>query len=158
MLILWYNFHIKISSAEPHLQLLEKLLAGLLAGDLCLVEVFVTLHTLPVPVNAFPRPHVETWLHVHFQDAGGHVLPPEIQEHRNTMSAAQSPKRAVETKWSKVMRSCGLKFSDHMRAFLWTWTAGLYFLYGRFRDIISTEPSSSKMLIYWRDRKSVITN
>lgn len=45
-------------------------------------------------------------------------------------------------------------FSNHIRAFLWTWTAGLYFLYGRFRDIISTEPSSSRMLMYWKERKS----
>lgn len=49
-------------------------------------------------------------------------------------------------------------FSDHMWAFLWTWTMGLYFLYGRFRDIISTEPSSSKMLMYWKERKSAITH
>lgn len=49
-------------------------------------------------------------------------------------------------------------FSDHMCAFLWTWTTGLYFLYGRLRDIISTDPSSSKMLMYWKKRKSSVTH
>lgn len=34
---------------------------------------------------------------------------------------------------------------------------GLYFLYGRLRDIISTEPRSSNMLMYWKERKSAIT-
>lgn len=48
-------------------------------------------------------------------------------------------------------------FSDHIRAFLWGWTMGLYFLYGRLRDIISTEPRSSNMLMYWKERKSAIT-
>lgn len=45
-----------------------------------------------------------------------------------------------------------------MQAFLWTWTSGLYFLYGRLRDIKSTEPSRPRMLMYWKERKVAITH
>lgn len=37
---------------------------------------------------------------------------------------------------------------------MWTGTSGRYFLYGRLRDIISTEPKSSRMLTYCRETKS----
>lgn len=46
------------------------------------------------------------------------------------------------------------KGSYHWCALVWTGTSGRYFLYGRLRDIISTEPKSSRMLTYCRGTKS----
>lgn len=49
------------------------------------------------------------------------------------------------------------KNSYHWYALVWTGTSGRYFLYGRLRDIISTEPNSSRMLTYcgWNKEQTV---
>lgn len=69
-----------------HLERLEQLLAGFLARDLGLVQLSVALRHLPVAANVLPRPHVETGLHVHLQDACDHVLPPDGQKHTSFTS------------------------------------------------------------------------
>lgn len=65
-----------MENLSSHLQRPEQLLAGLLAGDLGLVQLPVALDHLPVAADVLPRPHLEPRLHVHLQDARDHVVPP----------------------------------------------------------------------------------
>lgn len=89
-------------------------------------------------------------------DAASHPPPRCLWSSTSTCEMYTHVQVCLNFIWHKVIEwHFKIKvFSNHIRAFLWTWTTGLYFLYGRFRDIISTEPSSSRMLMYWKERKS----
>lgn len=74
--------------------------------------------------------------------------------HNSTYNRQQEQNVTMQSSLCGILKSKGL--ADHLEAFLWTWTTGLYFLYGRLRDIMYTDPSSSRTLTYWKDRKSAI--
>lgn len=75
-----------------------------------------------------------------------------LWSHNSTYNRQQEQNVTMQSSLCGLLKLKGL--SDHLEAFLWTWTTGLYFLYGRLRDIMYTDPSSSRTLTYWKDRKT----